>query len=446
MLLDPLIQRLPTALRTRLQSRATLLKAAENTGWLLLNQALRLVVALVVGVWVARYLGPADFGLFNYAIAFAGFFGAIVPLGLHQITVRDLAVDHDRRGVIMGTAFGLQAITAVLMLALSLGIALFTQAGDPVQLQLVLIASLVTLARPVTAVQFWYQSQHQSHRTLLANTVSLSCMVLMRIALLVTGATVAAFVWVLVIEQTIYAAAMLILYQRSGESVRAWRFDWPRARSNFWEGVPYLLSAIAINAYTRGNQIMVTTLVGATANGYFAAATRINELWLLAPNAIINSALPIIARAKQQSEYAYERKLVLLFRLTAGLGLSAALTVSLLAPWVIHLVYGPAYDRATHILTLQMWMAVPYAIQLGNGPWLVNQGLARIVLEKTVAQAALVLILNFWLIPRYEGEGAAISMLIAAALVNILWDFFDSRLRPLQRIKLHAWLPWWFRL
>ena len=43
-------------------------------------------------------------------------------------------------------------------------------------------------------------------------------------------------------------------------------------------------------------------------------------------------------------------------------------------------------------------------------------------------------------------EGAAISMLIAAGVVNILWDFFDPRLRPLQRIKLHVWMPWWFRL
>jgi len=49
-----------------------------------------MVTGLLVGIWVARYLGPVQFGVFNYAIAFASIFGTVAKLGLDGIVVRDL--------------------------------------------------------------------------------------------------------------------------------------------------------------------------------------------------------------------------------------------------------------------------------------------------------------------------------------------------------------------
>jgi polysaccharide transporter, PST family len=36
-----------------------------NAAWLLSDRVLRLGVGLIVGVWVARYLGPVQFGLLS---------------------------------------------------------------------------------------------------------------------------------------------------------------------------------------------------------------------------------------------------------------------------------------------------------------------------------------------------------------------------------------------
>ena len=46
----------------------------KNVGWLVFGRIFRMVGALAVGIFVARYLGPEQFGLLSYAIAFIFFF------------------------------------------------------------------------------------------------------------------------------------------------------------------------------------------------------------------------------------------------------------------------------------------------------------------------------------------------------------------------------------
>ena len=56
----------------------------KNTSWLFGGQMLRMVVGLFVSVAVARYLGPEDFGLFNYVLSIVALAGAVGHLGLWE--------------------------------------------------------------------------------------------------------------------------------------------------------------------------------------------------------------------------------------------------------------------------------------------------------------------------------------------------------------------------
>ena len=83
-------------------------KLIGNTGWLFADKILRMGLALVVGVWVARYLGPQQFGLYNYALSFAGLFTVFATLGLDSIVVRNIVRQPAEKDEILGTTFGLR--------------------------------------------------------------------------------------------------------------------------------------------------------------------------------------------------------------------------------------------------------------------------------------------------------------------------------------------------
>ncbi|MFN4216334.1 MAG: oligosaccharide flippase family protein, partial [Brevinematales bacterium] len=91
-----------------LSHRPMLLRVVENIGWLSLDKVLRMGVGLFVGVWVARYLGPTQYGLWNFAIAFTSLFGAFATFGIDEIVVRELVKTPEKTGVFLGTAFFLR--------------------------------------------------------------------------------------------------------------------------------------------------------------------------------------------------------------------------------------------------------------------------------------------------------------------------------------------------
>ena len=53
-------------------------KVVKNAGWIIAGKVANKLLAFVVGVFAARYLGPGNYGLINYAAAYATFF--VLPI------------------------------------------------------------------------------------------------------------------------------------------------------------------------------------------------------------------------------------------------------------------------------------------------------------------------------------------------------------------------------
>ena len=96
---------LPSFIWTRLDGRLTLQKTIANTGWLFADSILRMGVGMFVGVWIARYLGPQQFGVLSYAMAFVALFSAVATLGLDSIVIREVLRNPASANEIMGSAF-----------------------------------------------------------------------------------------------------------------------------------------------------------------------------------------------------------------------------------------------------------------------------------------------------------------------------------------------------
>ena len=104
---------LPGIIREWLEGSPHLQRAVGNTGWLLFDRILRMLIGVTVGAWVARYLGPAQFGELAYIIAFIAFFQVIAGLEADGFIVRDIARNLGDTAVILGTSLRLRASSPV---------------------------------------------------------------------------------------------------------------------------------------------------------------------------------------------------------------------------------------------------------------------------------------------------------------------------------------------
>src|ERR1019366_4832630 len=90
-------------------------KIMGNTGWLMVDRVVRMGMGLFVGVWVARYLGPVQFGSLNFALAFVALFGTVTTLGLDGgIVVREVLHNAHDTHEILGTTLALRSCGGLL--------------------------------------------------------------------------------------------------------------------------------------------------------------------------------------------------------------------------------------------------------------------------------------------------------------------------------------------
>ena len=99
----------------QLKNHSGFRKYFANTSWLMTERILRMTVALLVGIYVARYLGPERFGLLSYANSFVGIFLSLATLGLDEVVVRELVKTPELREKLLGTSFVLKLLGALLM-------------------------------------------------------------------------------------------------------------------------------------------------------------------------------------------------------------------------------------------------------------------------------------------------------------------------------------------
>ena len=81
-------------------------RIAQNAGWLIFGKVGQMVVNFLVGLLTARFLGPSNYGLLNYAAAYTAFFSAICTLGINSVLVKEI-IDRPAQ---QGTTLGLSLI------------------------------------------------------------------------------------------------------------------------------------------------------------------------------------------------------------------------------------------------------------------------------------------------------------------------------------------------
>ena len=73
--------------------------------WLYLEKGLRLANALIIGLWVANYLGPVSFGQFSLALGIVLLITPFSSWGIDALIVRRLVGERESPLSILGSAF-----------------------------------------------------------------------------------------------------------------------------------------------------------------------------------------------------------------------------------------------------------------------------------------------------------------------------------------------------
>jgi O-antigen/teichoic acid export membrane protein len=397
-------------------------KYLANTSWLFIERIVRIVVSFVVTIFVVRYLGPKEFGLYSYALSFFWLFGSLSTLGLEAITTREIVKYPDKKDEINGTVFFLRlagSVSAIIIIAATL----FLTGEETYTAILILILSGSFLFQSFSVIEYYFRGIVKAKYNAYALSVSVILSSALKVIFILIKAPLIYFVYAVVFEYAALAVGLILVYQHYKLSIFDWKYSKYIASSLLKDSWPLMLSGLVVMVYMRIDQIMIKNMINEEAVGYYSAAVRLCEAWYFIPVTLCNSIFPAIVNAKNVSEEFYNNRMQKLYDILTWMAIGIAIPVTIFSDQIIQLLFGNEFSPAAPVLTIYIWAGVAVFLGVASSQYLINENLTKLSFFRTLVGMILNVVLNLVLIPIYGIIGSAVATLISYSVVAFVPSF-----------------------
>jgi polysaccharide transporter, PST family len=403
------------------------------------ERAVRLLLSAVVGVLVARYLGPTGLGLLNYATALFGLLGPVVLLGMEPILVRELSTADDRRSLL---ASALVRQTPVAVIASIVGPAILVASRGTSHEVVTVAAAMVPV--PYLAmggtIRSYLEATGQVRRIVITGLLAAAVTALVKLAAILLRAPLWVFAFAATVEAAVIALGLaggVPGRKRLARVRRAARTH--ISRQLVAEAWPLLLAGVAVTVYMSADVVMLGLLTDDRETGIYVAAARLSEVWYFLPMSALAAVRPRLANLFAKGEMVRYRTWIQRYATSAFVAsIAAVLLIQVYGEWLIAVLYGPRFLEAADVLRIHI-LAAPFVfLGVAGSQWFIDHRMTSWVMRRSIIGAVVNVVLNLILVPPYGAMGAAVATLIAYALSGVLLNGLTRQGRDIFWIQIGA--------
>ena len=375
--------------------------------------------------YLARTLGPRDYGFIEFTLAVMVFFSLPVDLGLGSYGAREIARNPEKGARLLREITGLRMVLSICSIAV-LGIFILL-VHKSFQLKLLLAMYGVSLLGGPFLLQWFFQAHDQMRWVGWATIIRQACFAGLVFFVFRKGTPL---VYIGFIECfSVAAVALFCVYvarQKMGFSLPRPDLQVAHFRHHLKESAPIGLTELAWGFMWYFCTVLLGFLFADATLGWWGASHRAlmalhTFVWLYFFN-----LLPSISRCVSGSNARLLQLMDHSVRFAAWASLFGAAFLTMIAPALLSFLYGPSFRAAAGSFSILAWM-LPIAMLSGHHRYiLVAYNHQRRLLRCTSISAAVAVILGFTLVPLYGGAGAAWALVIANA-VNLLLVYYSVR-------------------
>lgn len=389
-----------------------------NMSWMFGGQMFSLLVSFFIGAWVARYLGPENYGVLSYSIAFVGIFGFIASLGVDGILSRDLVQTPEKRDELLGTAFRLKLFGGAIALFLSVA-SVFIFQTDPLVKILVSLFSFSFILQSIGIIGSYFNAEVKSKYNVKATLFATLISSVLKVLIILSGKGVIWLVVVFVLDSLWQGIGLIISYNNFGLKIKNWIFSKTLAREMFKNSWPLMLASAAGFITLRIDQVMIGSMLGNREVGIYAVGVKLVEVWYFIPGIISTALFPAIINAKKTGVELYKKRLKNFYILMVLLPVLMAIPITLLAKPIISIMFGAGYLEAIPVLKIYIWSSVGLFLGSAAGSYLMAENKVKTIFILNLSAMIINIILNFIFIPIWGIIGSAYATLISYAITPI---------------------------
>lgn len=412
-------------------------KEATNASWLIIGKVFQMILAFLVSIFTARYLGPDNYGIINYATAYVAFFTSLCTLGINSVIVKEFVTNPEDQGIAIGTTLVLRVISSALSSLMIVLIVSIVDRGEQSTISVSFLCSLALIFQVVDTINYWFQAQYKSKITALATLGAYICTSVYKIILLVLAKDIEWFAFATSIDYICLAIFLFGAYKRyDGPKLK---FSWTKGKSLLLQSYHYILSGMMVAIYGQTDKLMIKQMMDSTSVGYYSLASSINGMWVFVLAAIIDSIVPTIMNYhKSGNVEQFKRKNRQLYAIVIYVSMFVAFCIFCFGKWAIVLIYGEAYAPAANTLKIVAWYTIFSYLGVARNAWIVCENKQKYLKYMYFSAAIINVALNYFFIPIWGSSGAALASLITQVCTSLLLPCFWRDMRPNVRLMVDA--------
>lgn len=395
-----------------------------------------LTASLIVGIAVARYLGPEMYGIIAFATAVYTLLVIIVSLGIDDIIMKDMLQHEERQGSIQGSALFVKSAAAFLVYGIIFIYFLINYSGE--KLYSVLIITGAVLFQPLSVFSCIFLINAQAKYTSLARMISYTLSSLLKIILIIFKAPVTYFAFAVFIDYAVLYLTVILMYKYKKYTVSGWHIDISYIKYILKSAVPLFAAVLFYTFYQKVTVIIISSMYSDYASGIYSAAARITEIWYLVPAVLMTAFYPAVVKAKQISEEEYNKRIKTLFYVTTIPFILMAFFAALLSPFIIKILYGEKYIQSSIVLALTIWSVPFISFYVISSKCFILENKVKHLLLRSALSFILIIFLSCILGSFYYLNGFSIAVVVSSFISFFLIDLFFKDTRELFFIKLSS--------
>jgi PST family polysaccharide transporter len=369
-------------------------------------------------VFLARLLGPRDWGSLAFMQAFAGYVMLVVTYGFNYSATREVARhrnDGDRLADLVAGVLGAKVALTILSIAVVVPL---SQLVAPIHRNQNLLWPAMLWALSLSYSLNWFFQGLERMAFVARWETAARVLSLAAIVILVRSP---ADTWkVLAIQGAMMTGAIVVELAVTYREVR-FRIPSPRlVVRTLGMGWSTFVYQGALSFYTVGNGFILGLFGSPAAVGYYVGAEKISKAFATMLFPITQAVYPRISHLASHARGDAARLARTSLFLVGGAGCLMGLGVFLGAPILVRVVLGPGFDSA--VVVLRILALLPPLIAISNVlgiQWMLALGLDRLVNTIVISACVLNVGLALILVPRYQQVGMATAVVASEALVAL---------------------------
>lgn len=393
-------------------------KIVSNSLWMMLEKVISIFGLIFVTSYVAKYIGPTNFGKIALATTLFTFVQTLTWFGNQEILFKRVSKNHQSG---LNYLSNTQKIRFYLFLLMSL----------PILLALYIFTDLLTLVFGIaTAFATYFITQDiyavynnavlHSYINAIVNMVGLSIALVVRYVIVLFEMEYAYLSIPIVLVTLIPYLLKRYWFNRSLKTPILNRQKY--RKYYFLAGGSLVISSLAVSFYTQITSLMLAKLTSLKDLGIYAVAVTLGTAWSFINFAVITSVLSKIYREKDHyASYVMVAKLNLVI---LAVSLSVVAVLGLFGQWIIETLYGAAYQDAYKLLIILALSTMLSGLGTIAARLMVKEESYTYISKKMLFVALSALPISYGMIYAYGLIGAAYSVFIIELLSLTVFNYF----------------------